>query len=101
MSESNQLIDPKQLLEELHIDDTPEEEATICNLISMAKAIVDEAIQDTNNSKMAQDELYLSAIKTLTTQLYYDRTLSEGKAPAVQLLIAHLQFKYGGSNHGA
>lgn len=101
MNESNQLIDPKQLLEELHIDDTSEEETTIRNLVSMAKAIVDEAIQDINNSELAQDELYISAIKTLTTQLYYDRTLSEGKAPAVQLLIAHLQFKYGGSNHGA
>lgn len=101
MNESNQLIDPKQLLEELHIDDTPEEETTIRNLVSMAKAIVDEAIQDINNSELAQDELYISAIKTLATQLYYDRTLSEGKAPAVQLLIAHLQFKYGGSNHGA
>lgn len=101
MNESNQLIDPKQLLEELHIDDTSEEETTIRNLVSMAKAIVDEAIQDINNSELAQDKLYISAIKTLTTQLYYDRTLSEGKAPAVQLLIAHLQFKYGGSNHGA
>ncbi|MCO6528983.1 head-tail connector protein [Lactobacillus sp.] len=101
MNESNQLIDPKQLLEELHIDDTSEEETTIRNLVSMAKAIVDEAIQDINNSELAQDELYISAIKTLATQLYYDRTLSEGKAPAVQLLIAHLQFKYGGSNHGA
>lgn len=100
MNESNQLIDPKQLLEELHIDDTSEEETTIRNLVSMAKAIVDEAIQDINNSELAQDELYISAIKTLATQLYYDRTLSEGKAPAVQLLIAHLQFKYGGSNHG-
>lgn len=101
MNESNQLIDPKKLLEELHIDDTSEEETTIRNLVSMAKAIVDEAIQDINNSELAQDKLYISAIKTLTTQLYYDRTLSEGKAPAVQLLIAHLQFKYGGSNHGA
>lgn len=101
MNESNQLIDPKQLLEELHIDDTSEEETTIRNLVSMAKAIVDEAIQDINNSELAQDELYISAIKTLATQLYYDRTLSEGKAPAVQLLIAHLQFKYGGSNHGS
>lgn len=101
MSESNQLFDPKQLLEELHIDDTPEEEATIRNLISMAKAIVDEAIQDINNSELTKDELYLSAIKTLATQLYYDRTLSEGKAPAVQLLIAHLQIKYSGINHGS
>ena len=100
MSESNQLIEPKQLLAELHIDDTPEEEITISNLVSMAKAIVDEAIQDIKNSELAQDKLYLSAIKSLATKLYLDRTLSEGKAPAVQLLIAHLQFKYGGSNHG-
>lgn len=101
MEDSKQLIDSKQLLDELHIDDTPEEEATICNLINMAKAIVDEAIQDIDNSKLVQDQLYLSAIKTLVTQLYYDRTLSEGKAPAVQLLIAHLQVKYGGNNHGS
>lgn len=101
MEDSKQLIDSKQLLDELHIDDTPEEEATICNLINMAKAIVDEAIQDIDNSKLVQDQLYLSAIKTLATQLYYDRTLSEGKAPAVQLLIAHLQVKYGGNNHGS
>lgn len=99
MDSENPLIKPKELMDELHIDYSPEEETTIGNLIATAKAVVDEAIEDLDNEDLQKDPLYISAIKSFATQLYYDRTLSAGKAPAVKLLIAHLQFKYG-DNHG-
>ena len=99
MDSEEPLIKPKELMDELHIDDSPEEETTISNLIVTAKAVVDEAIEDLDNEDLQKDPLYISAIKSFATQLYYDRTLSAGKSPAVKLLIAHLQFKYG-DNHG-
>lgn len=99
MNSEKSLIKATKLMDELHIDYSPEEETTIDNLITTAKALVDEAIDDMDNVNLPEDPLYISAIKALATQMYYDRTLSAGKAPAVKLLISHLQIKYGGK-HG-
>lgn len=99
MDSEKSLIKATKLMDELHIDATPEEATTIGNLITTAQAVVDEAIDDLDNVNLHKDPLYISAVKALATQLYYDRTLAAGKSPAVKLLISHLQIKYGGK-HG-
>lgn len=90
------MVDAKELLDELHIDDTPEEKATMTNLIATATAVVNHAISDIDNPALLTDPLYTSAIKALATQSYYDRTLSAGESPGVNALISALEHKYGG-----
>lgn len=94
-------IDAKDLMNELHIDETPEEEATLTNLITTATAVVNHAISDLDNPALTTDPLYISAIKALATQSYYDRTLSAGESQGVNALISALEHKYGKANNHA
>ncbi|MDF7639958.1 head-tail connector protein [Lactobacillus sp. ESL0791] len=94
------MVDVKELLAELHIDDTAEEEATMTDLLGQATAVVNHAIADVDNPNLPKDSLYISAIKSLATQLYYDRTLASGESQGVNALISAVEHKYSGDTDG-
>jgi hypothetical protein len=82
-----------ELMTELHVDITDEETATITSLIDDATDMVNGSLGIVDNSKLVNESLYKRAIKTLTTQLYYDRTLSTGLSHGLILMLIQLEVK--------
>ncbi|QSE54059.1 phage gp6-like head-tail connector protein (plasmid) [Lactiplantibacillus plantarum] len=80
----------KQVCDELHIDQTDEELATVTALLNGAQAIIDDSIELSLYPDIVDNPLYTRAIITLGQALYYDRNLSTGQPKAIILMIDHL-----------
>lgn len=78
------------MCDELHIDQTDEELATITAILSGSQAIIDNSIELANYPAIVDNPLYIRAIITLAQALYYDRNLANGQPKAVILMVDHL-----------
>lgn len=78
------------MCDELHIDQTDEELATVTALLNWSQAIVDDSIELALYPDIVNSPLYVRAIITLGQALYYDRNLSTGQPKAIILMIDHL-----------
>lgn len=72
------------LVSELNLD--PSELATIRTLVTTAKDVVCHSADVSAN-----DSLVVPAIKTLATQMYYDRALTDGMSKGILMMLTHLQ----------
>jgi len=91
------MVDAKELMISLHIDQDPEEVETINGLIETSIDIVKSSVNyQLDDSEYAKYPMFDSAVKALTTALYYDRTLDNGIPKAVKMMIIHLQGRLGG-----
>ena len=84
-----------ELMNELHIDATDEETTTLKALINEAQAIVDSAIgvSDPAVNSVADDAIYVRTVKTLATQMYYDRSLEAGMSKGLIMMLEYLELK--------
>lgn len=93
-----------RLLTELNLDDVDETRVTINSLMKQARAVLVSAINSNVDLKVyMNDDLFLSALDALTTQLFYDRTLENNFSLGVQMMLVQLQAKYlneGGDSNG-
>ena len=89
------IVSPEDMLDELNIDTTATSKKLMAGLIQSAQELITDAVNTTlNASTLAQDPIYIQAVKALSTALYYDRTLSGGFPLGVQMMITHLQGRY-------
>lgn len=78
------------MCDELHIDQTDEELATVTALLNGAQAIIDDSIEIATYLAIVDNPLYKRAIITLCQAMYYDRNLANGYPKAVILMVDHL-----------
>lgn len=91
-------IDSAKLMDDLNLDDTPENTALITDLIGDASDLIRSSVDyNVDESEYLKLPMYSRAVKTLVTQLYYDRELSEGMSKGLQMMINHL---IGRVDHG-
>lgn len=95
------MVDSTELMDELHIDQSPAEIATVHALITEAQTIVDQATDSTGTNKDYQKSpIYDRAIKTLVQQLYYDRSLTDGFSKGLIMMLDYLEYQRLGENNG-
>jgi len=88
------MVDATELMDQLHIDQSPAEIATVQALINEAQTIVDQATDSTGTNKDYQKSpIYDRAIKTLVQQLYYDRSLTDGFSKGLIMMLDYLEYK--------
>lgn len=92
------MVEAKTILNELHIDETPEELALIKSLIQQATAMIVESISsieavDVNYIDNTHHEVFERLVITLVTSLYYDRDLTEGYSKGFLIMINQLKNK--------
>lgn len=78
------------MCDELHIDQTDEELATVIALLNGSQAVIDDSIEIATYPAIVDNPLYTRAIITLGQALYYDRNLANGYPKAVILMVDHL-----------
>jgi uncharacterized phage protein (predicted DNA packaging) len=91
-------IEPKDVLNELNLDETDEELKIITDLINQAE----DYIRSSVNYQVAVEEylklpMFKRAVTTLVAQLYYDRTLENGLSKGMQMMINHLRGRLDGN----
>lgn len=90
------MVDAETVISELNLDDTPETETTIKALIVEADAMIRDSVDRTaDQTEFEKDPIYQRALKSLVTQLWYDRTLNDGMPVGIQMMIVHLQSEVG------
>lgn len=95
------MVDARELMNELHIDQSPAEIATVQALINEAQAIVKQATDSTStNIAYKMSPIYDRAIKTLVQQLYYDRSLTGGFSKGLIMMLDYLEYQRLGENNG-
>ncbi|RMW49934.1 hypothetical protein D6U17_00835 [Lactiplantibacillus pentosus] len=80
----------KQVCDELHIDQTDEELATVIALLNGSQAVIDDSIELATYPAIVDNPLYNRAVITLGQAMYYDRNLANGQPKAVVLMVDHL-----------
>lgn len=93
------MLEAQNLAAELNTDD---DLTTLQSLLNQAQIIVDNALDTDTYSQatLEADGLYVRAVYTLATQLYYDRTLADGMSNGLQMMLVHLQSRFGGESDG-
>lgn len=95
------MVDATELMDELHIDQSPAELATVQALINEAQTIIDQATDSTGTDNDYQKSpIYDRAIKTLVQQLYYDRSLTDGFSKGLIMMLDYLEYQRLGENNG-
>lgn len=95
------MVDASELMDELHIDQSPAEIATVQTLITEAQTIIDQATDSTGTDNVYQKSpIYDRAIKTLVQQLYYDRSLTDGFSKGLIMMLDYLEYQRLGENNG-
>lgn len=85
-------IDKVALMDELNLDATDENIALIGDLISQSEDLIRSSVSYIKPLEdYLKEPIFIRAVKTLATQLYYDRTLSEGLSKGLQMMINHLK----------
>ncbi|TYC50759.1 hypothetical protein ESZ50_01570 [Weissella muntiaci] len=90
------VLTAKTLMDELHVDESPEELATIQSLINDASVIIRGSIRDDLSEEdvlKTAGDLFNRLISALATQMYYDRTLTTGYSAGVQIMLNQLRAK--------
>lgn len=87
------LITPQELADELHIDPSPIELATLSTLISDASAIIRGSIDSQLTEQVALDlasEQFNRLVGSVATSLYYDRALTDGFSHGQMIILQQL-----------
>lgn len=85
-------MDPTTVLAELNLDDNDDNRKTITALIAEAQDIIIHSVDSTKQvADYDTNLIFQRAVKTLVTDLYYDRTLSNGMSLGLQMMINHLK----------
>lgn len=80
------------LLSELNLDSTDENTTLITSLVNDANDLTLSAIDSNVSFEIySQNLTYIRAIKTLATQMFYDRTLENGAAMGYRMMLTKLQ----------
>lgn len=88
-------VDATKLANSLNLD--PEEVATLQALIDQSKELVKSSVNyNMEDAQLEAVPLFDSAVKSLATALYYDRTLENGMPRSAHIMITHLQGRLGG-----
>lgn len=96
MAETSQTQMVSDLLGELNLDEA--EQATITALVTSATEIVKRSVANLNPA----DPIAIAAVKTLATQMYYDRSLDTGMSKGLLMMLTHLQATpAGGDSSGS
>lgn len=91
---TDSLVD--ETMSELNLDDVGSTKQTIQSLVAQSIEIVKHSVNSNiSTERYLQDQLFQRAVLTMTTQLFYDRTLESGMSLGFQMLIVHLQAEYG------
>lgn len=86
--ETDELI--LKLRDELNLDDFDETNTLLIDLLTQSEAIVLDSTNYKNYEQVSDKDIFTRAVFTLATQLYYDRTLSEGLSKGLQMMLNHL-----------
>ncbi|WP_311408372.1 hypothetical protein [Liquorilactobacillus uvarum] len=79
------------MLQELNLDDVDENSTLVSSLLDDSKALILDSLGLTDDSTLIGSKLYDRCIKAITTEMYFDRTLSTGLSNGVMLLLIHLK----------
>lgn len=95
-SESISLVSVTDMLNYLNLDDTPENNNVLGDLINQATDFINNSFNSKNlsASQLKVDNTYILAVKALVSSLYYDRAMSQGVPAGVKMCIAILQGRY-------
>ena len=93
-------VQATELMDELHIDQSPTEIASVTSLITEAQAIVDQAIGGGTAETYRSSPIYDLAIKTLVTSLYFDRDLTNGLPKGLVMMLDYLAYQRLGDEFG-
>ncbi|WP_206611271.1 head-tail connector protein [Lacticaseibacillus hulanensis] len=93
-------IGAQTMLDELNLDD--DQEAIVTDLIAMAEVTIQRSVnRHVELSKLYTDPIFSRAVKTLVTQLYFDRSLEAGLSKGVLMMINQLKgTDFGGETSG-
>ena len=95
-SESISPVSVNDMLNYLNLDDTPENNKVLGDLISQATDFINNSFNSKNlsASDLKADQTYILAVKALVSSLFYDRSMSQGVPLGVKMCIATLQGRY-------
>ena len=95
-SESISPVSTNTMLNYLNLDDTPENNELLGDLINQATDFINNSFNSSNlsASELKNDQTYVLAVKALVSSLYYDRAMSQGVPAGVKMCIAILQGRY-------
>lgn len=98
-AENSEAISPvsnNTMLNYLNLDDTPENNELLGDLINQATDFINNSFNSSNlsASELKNDQTYVLAVKALCSSLYYDRAMSQGVPAGVKMCIAILQGRY-------
>lgn len=88
-----ELITAQELADELHIDQSPEELATLSTLIKDASAIIRGSISHNLTEQVALDlasEQFNRLVGSVASSLYYDRALTNGFSHGQMIILQQL-----------
>lgn len=90
------VISTDEMLSYLSLDNTPENNEVLGGLVEDATAYINATFNSKNlsASALAKDKVYTSAVKALTSFMFYDRTLSQGIPLGIQQRITQLKGRY-------
>ncbi|KRM91491.1 MAG: head-tail connector protein [Liquorilactobacillus hordei] len=81
-----------ELLSELNLDINDANTDLINTLVTDAQIITLSAVNSTKKIEdYADNQIFQRAVKTLATQLFYDRTLANGTATGYRMMVTQLQ----------
>lgn len=81
-----------ELLSELNLDINDANTILINSLVTDAQIITLSAVNSTKKIEdYADNQIFQRAVKTLATQLFYDRTLANGTAAGYRMMVTQLQ----------
>lgn len=94
-----ELITAEQVCDELHIDQSEEELATIGRLLVDSSALIRGSIADdaTEEELLAvSGNVFNRLVSSLASKMYYERDLSSGYGAGIQIMLNQLRARYLG-----
>ena len=91
---TDEVVSTDEMMTELNLDQTPENNAVISELIKDSSEIIMDSFNSNLSASVKADPIYIRAVKALTTAMYYDRSLSGGSPLGVNIMIDHLKARY-------
>lgn len=86
------MVDAETMLQELNLDETEDNKRIITALLDEADAMIRNSVdRKASKADFEKDPIYTRCLKSLVTQLWYDRTLQDGMPVGIQMMIVHLQ----------
>lgn len=81
-----------EVLDELCLDDEPDTRKTIGKIINQAEVLICDALSTKAKPEdLRGNPIYERCVNTVTTQIYYERTLPNGFSNGVMALLNHLE----------